>query len=207
MILLSDNDILLKLAICDLLDETIADLGATHGDVAVLGTARFKLGIAKQPDKTKARIGEAAFERLKSLFDRVQTIGAPAPDELNLFDDIVGIDPGEAVLFAASAQYPDFRIATGDKISLRALKANPICEPVCSLLVGKVVCLEQVVLRLIDRCGFTPILNKIVPVRTCDTALRSIFGSGLSATEENVRAGLSAYVNDLRKDTGELLIS
>ncbi len=59
MILISDNDILLKLAICDLLDESLAELGATHAEVFVLGTARFKLGIAKNPDKTKAKLGEA----------------------------------------------------------------------------------------------------------------------------------------------------
>jgi hypothetical protein len=192
MILLSDNDILLKLAICDLLNETIVELGAAHGEVFVVGTARFKLGIAKNPDKTKAKFGEAVFARLKSFLNRVRTLDAPSPAELQVFDDIIGIDAGEAVLFAASAQFADFRLATGDKNSLKALVANPSCQTVCDRLSGKVVCFEQIILHLIGRYGFVPILNKVVPARGCDTALRAVFGSGLDATEENVRAGLAS---------------
>jgi len=206
MILLSDNDILLKLAIYDLLDETLAELEAAHNEVFVLGTARFKLGVARKPERTKTKYGEAVFERLKTFLEQVQTLGDPAADELRLFDDIIGIDPGEAVLFSASAQYAEFHLATGDKMSLRALHAHQACRLVCSRLTGKVICLEQIIARLIDRCGFVSVLNKVVPVRGCDTALRAVFGSGLSATEENVRAGLESYVNDLRKDTGKLLV-
>jgi hypothetical protein len=102
MILLSDNDILLKLAICDLLDETLADLGATHDEVFVLGTAQFKLGIARNPKKRKLKFGDDVFARLKTFFDQVQTLGEPDPDVLRSFDDIVGIDAGEAVLFSSS---------------------------------------------------------------------------------------------------------
>jgi hypothetical protein len=77
---------------------------------------------------------------------------------------------------------------------------------VCVRLSGKIICFEQIVVRLIDRYGFVSILNKIVPGRDCDTALRAIFGSGLSATEEQVRGGLESYINHLRKDTGALLV-
>lgn len=208
MICLSDNDIILKLAICGLFDEALDVLGAKPVEVYVLPTARFKLGVAKNTEKTKARLGEAVFECLRAFLDRVQVINAVLPpEEQQLFDDILGIDAGEAVLFSATALFPDFLLATGDKNSLRALSANAACQSVCQRLAGKVICFEQIVVRIMDRFGFPVVRDKVVPVRACDTALRAVFGSGLDATEENVRAGLDSYISDLRRQTGGLLLA
>ncbi len=48
--------------------------------------------------------------------------------------------------------------------------------------------------------------DRVVPACDCDTVLRAAFGSGLTATEENVRHSLTAYTDHLRQETGPLLI-
>lgn len=208
MTCLLDNDLIKKLAFCDLLDQALEALQTTHGEALILPTARYVLlKPIKTPEQAKARLGEAVYDRLSEFFKNVQSLDVqPSADEQRVFDDIVGIDPGEAILFSASAHFGDFRLATGDKNSLRALAANPACRAICDRLNGKVVCFEQIVLGVLDSLSFDRARAKIVPGSACDTALRAVFGSGLEATEANVRAGLKAYIADLRKDTGSLLI-
>lgn len=207
MICLSDNDIILKLACCNLLDEALVVLGVKKEEVFVLPTARHVLlKPLKHPDKAKTRLGDAVYDRLKLFLDSVQIIDVkPSPEEQQLFDDIVGIHSGEAVLFSASSHYPDFNLATSDKNSLRSLSGSPACNAIVGRLAGKVICFEQVIIRIIDRYGFNPVRDKVVPARDCDTALRAAFGSGLAATEANVRACLAAYIADDRRQTGALL--
>lgn len=207
MICLSDNDIILKLAVCNLLDEAFTALGAKREEIYVLPSAKHVLlKPIKKPDEAKSRLGEAISDRLHAFLDSIQVISvAPSAAEQQIFEDIVGIDTGEAGLFSVSAHYPEFLLATSDKNSLRALSASPACQSICRRLAGKVICFEQVVLRLIDRFGFDPICDKVVPARQCDTALRAVFGSGLDASEDSVRAGLTSYITDLRNQTGGLL--
>lgn len=61
-------------------------------------------------------------------------------------------------------------------------------------------------MRVIDDIGVDAARAKIVPAANCDTALRAAFGSGLEATEANVRSSLAAYVAELRETTGGLLV-
>jgi hypothetical protein len=206
---LLDNDLIRKLAICDLLDESLKALHSSDAEAHVLPTARYVLlKPIKKPEKAKERLGDALFERLDAFFKRVRSLDQqPSATEQLAFDDVVGIDPGEAVLFSATDRFQDFLLATGDKNSLRALVSTPACDAICRRLNGKVVCFEQVILRIIDGIGFDAARAKIVPGADCDIALRAVFGSGLEATESNVRAGLDSYIADLRKATASLLIS
>lgn len=208
MICLADNDIILKLAVCDLLAEAVAALDSTYGEVYVLNSAKYKLISPNKPLRGKVKPDEPAYERLQEFFGAVREIDSvPAPDEQLAFDDVPGIDAGEAVLFSATTHHPDARVATSDKRSLVALATagGPVCDGVCVRLAGRVVCFEQIVLRLIDRRGFDWVRDRAVPARGCDTALRLVFGSGLTADETGVRSGLASYINDLRDSTGGLL--
>ena len=207
MILLADNDVVKKLAICDLLEEAVGALGVSHSEILVLPTARFKLGIAKNSDKARGQLGSKGFDRLKSFLASVGEISiTPSPEEQQLFDDAFDIDAGEAILFSASAHYADCVIATGDKRCLRALASLRNAERIIARVGGHVICLEQILMRIIDRFGFELVRNKLVPGCDCDTVLRIAFGSGLSATEEGVRRCLTVYTGYLRKETGALLI-
>jgi hypothetical protein len=208
MICLADNDIIKKLAICDLLEECLAVLDCGHSEMFVLPAARFVLGVAKDPDKARARLGAAAFDRLADFLGKVPVIQQPPdPQEQRLFDDIVGIDAGEAILFSATAAFSDFILATGDKRSLKALSTMEGAEAITGRLTGRVMCFEQIMVRIMNRYGFELLRNHAVPAVDCDIALSAVFGSGLSAVEANVRHGFTSYIEHLRRECGELLVA
>ena len=79
------------------------------------------------------------------------------------------------------------------------------CATIHQRYIGKVLCLEQLVYWIIEAKGFEHIMNKIVPLRHCDNALRSAFGSGMLAQEENVTLTLQSYIDDLQVSSRGLL--
>ena len=209
MICLADNDIILKLACCDLLAEAMEAWESAPDDVYVLGSAVHKLLRPNDPTKALVKPSEPEYARLRAFFGAVRIIMAvPPPEEIVAFDDALKIDPGEAILFAATAEYPEAIVATGDKKSLASLAGaqNEICARVCERMAGRCSCFEQTMLKVIDGIGFDIVLERVVPARHCDIALRSIFGSGIHARESGVRDGLHSYIGDLRKQTGGLLM-
>lgn len=131
MICLADNDILLKLAACDLLSETLSLLGITQREVYVLPTARHKI---RKDKKLSEKYGEGVSRALTSLDDVNELSLSPNSDEMNLLDGVRRpesgqhlIHPGEQILFASTSFFNDFLLATGDKVCLRALSQAPSC--------------------------------------------------------------------------------
>jgi len=207
VIILADNDILYKLAACHLLDETLVVLGVTHTDVYILPTAKYKFGLTKHPARAEARYGADAVARMRDFLESVRELDVVgSPEELQLLAEVDGIDAGEAVLFSATMRFDHYLLATGDKNSLRAVASAPACQPIALRLCGHVICLEQIVTRVIHHFGFAYGKDKIVPARSCDTALRAAFGSGDAATESHVLATLEGYINELRSLTIDLLV-
>jgi hypothetical protein len=200
VICLVDSDVIYKLAMCNLLDDTLAALDLAGTDAYVLPTAKYKFGVARRrPGTGERRYGAEVFARIRDFLANVREIDAPGPsEELQLLASIDGIDAGEAVLFSATAGFDQYLLATGDKTSLRALALTPICLSIAQRIRGHVICLEQIVKHLTQHFGFLYVKNKIVPARACDTALSTVFGSGWDATESNVLAGLDSYINELR---------
>lgn len=207
MIVLFDNDIIYKLAACDLLDEALAVLEVTYTDVYVLPTAKYKFGTTKNPARAEARYGRDVIARIRNFLANVRELDVVGPpEELQLLAEIDGIDSGEAVLFSATVRFDNYLLAMGDKNSLHAVASTPTCQPIARRLSGNVICLEQIVTRVIAHFGFAYVKDKVVPARSCDTALRAAFGSGDAASESNVLAALDEYINELRSLAVDVLI-
>ena len=121
-----------------------------------------------------------------------------------------GIDAGEAILTTYVAQIlrkedeGEAVILTGDKRYLKALAQVALPE-LQALLKNRFWCLEQLILRGIREYRFETVRDKIVPVRDCDKACKVAFGSGDRATEKNVFAAMTKYIEALRAETGDLL--
>lgn len=207
MICLADNDIVHKLAACDLLDDALAALSLARTDVYVLPTAKYKFRITPRSSaQGERRYGAEVFARIRDFLASVRVLNVPGlPEELQLLAGVDGIDPGEAVLFAATAQFSQYLLATGDKNSLRALALSSVCRPIAQRLCGHVICFEQIVKRIIQHCGLSYVQDKVIPARACDTALRVAFWSGFDATEASVLAVLDSYINELRSLSIDLL--
>jgi hypothetical protein len=202
VIYLSDNDIVEKLAICDLIDEALVAFDATRADVLVIPTLKNRIGIGSPRPKVVRRLGAEVAARLFEFIGTVREItDFSMEDHLMLegLDDSIEIDPGEIVLLSATAHLQDYLLLTGDKRCLKAVSTCPECVEIARRIQGRVVCFEQVICRIIDLVGFEAVLGKVVPVmQACDTALRAAFGSGKLATESNVVDCLQSYIDEIR---------
>lgn len=206
MICLTDNDVLLKLAAWNLLEETIAVLETTREEIFVLPTAQYKIKKDSRGELV-AKYGEAGIRRVLDFIASVQKISQGSdPEEQAAMIAVNGIDDGEELLFAATKELDVFLVATGDKNSLRALASAPTCTAIYERLCGRVICLEQIVARLISSVGFEEARTRIVPFRECDTSIKAAFGSGSLAEETNVQRSLAKRINDLHSEVGHLLV-
>lgn len=193
MIVLADNDILLKLARCDLFDEFLTAFAVTAADLRVLRTARFSVTTARH----RKRIGDASFARLTAFLAAVADVDAdPDPAAVAALTEQTdkNIDAGEAVLFAVCPLVPDSVIVTGDKKSLAGLAAagaeEATCTALCRSLAGRMFCFEQVLARVLDRFGFDAVRQKLIDGRECNRRLALWLGSVLDATAARFRERL-----------------
>jgi len=79
--LLSDNDIIYKLAACDMLDEALVVLGVTYTDVYVLPTAKYKFGITQNPGRAEAQYGRDVVVRIRNFLANVRELEVVGPPE------------------------------------------------------------------------------------------------------------------------------
>jgi hypothetical protein len=195
-----DNDILLKLSAVDLLDESIAALGFNPEDLRVLDTARH---VFRRNRKVSTKYSEVVRDRAIEFVKTCQTIVPEVTGEFIVLNRL--LDVGEATLVAATCEVLPFVLMTGDKRCLQVLAAQAELAEVRQRLQGRVICLEQVILRLIQRSGFDWVKARVVPMMACDMALQACFGSGALATETNVVEALEGYIATLRQDAPGLL--
>jgi len=192
-----DNDIIHKLAAFDLLDETWRALAQPESSVRILPTARFKFHVAKNPAKGVKRYGEVVFERIRQFVLSATEVEQTNQEDEETLQGVLGIDAGEVILFSAASRDPHSILITGDKVAVRALVSTERCSAVVERLRGRVVSLEDVMLRLIRAHGFEYVQGRVVPMMQHDMAMRAVFGSGMRAKEADVVAALTAYVADM----------
>jgi hypothetical protein len=200
-----DNDIILKFAACNLLDEVLIALNCERKHVRVSPTAIHKF--RKRNSKLVADYGEDGVRRAIAFVSSVTPINETNTEEQLLLNEVDKIDEGEAILFATTANVQAFVLTTGDKNCLRALAQNSICQPICARLKGKVICFEQVFLRVINHSDFETVKAHVLPALECDKVLKTAFGLGEETTITNARAAFQHYANNLRKEMGKLLIN
>lgn len=204
MRLFLDNDLVSKLAYLDLLELGVEACGAQIASARVLPTARFKLLVTK-PAKGIERHGAAMHERLTRFLTQVEACPeAPAGDDASLKDVL---DAGEAILVSHASRSDGAMLATGDKRAIRSLAAAPMCAAITERLRGRVVCLEQVLLRIVERVGFEVVRDRIVATGDIafDMAVQAAFGSGSQAEERNACGSLERRVRELQREAAGML--
>lgn len=187
MIVIADNDIVHKLALCDLLDELLEWLQVPPNEVLVLPTLKF-WGRKKLRDYSTAL---ACFERFLQL-----TAEIPEATLLNL-EKFSSLDSGEQQLMATFIEQTETpQLITGDKRALKQLtELSRQDEALYGKLNGNVDCLEGIMLELIRQSGFETINTKVrVEV---DGVFRLVFGTG--RTQEHAIEALQSFLGDLRK--------
>lgn len=206
-----DNDVILKLAACNLFSQAISSLGCDETDLRVLTSAKSVFRKNREIQKTYP---EKIINSAIAIVEKYPNISLVAPNEalaeiqLNEIDQlqtIEGIDPGEQIIISATRFEKSFYVTTGDKRWTTALTNTPQLAKIRERLIGRVICFEQLIFKLIETQGFDEVLAKVLPARYCDTALRAAFGSGEKCAEENVKLALQGYIEHLQNETKGLL--
>lgn len=208
MIVLADNDVLFKLAQCELFEEFLTAFQITYADIRILKFGRYSMTSKRH----RNRIGEESFLRLFAFLEKVDDLSnipnAEYVNALELQTD-KNIDAGEMALFAVCPVIENSTIVTGDKKSLKGLAeagtTDDVCAKLCSELTGRVFCFEQVLEKIIDRIGFDVVRERLVRGRECDRGLAQWLGYESDVTEVRFREGLTSYLNDVRRTSGNLL--
>lgn len=193
MLLFTDNDILLKLASCNLLDCFIDELSLSHHEVFLAPNAKFSL----QSQLNKKLSSQEAKDSLSKFLMKVSYIEDPVDDRL--IADLISvpnIDSGEAILFAKLISTQTSFLATGDKRSLKAILSENSLEKFRASFLNRVYTFESALLLLLDRKGFDFVSAMIArnPEQD-DSVLKMAFGSGRN--EQHARECLSSYSRDL----------
>jgi hypothetical protein len=189
MIVIADNDIIHKLALCNLLEEFLAWLQVPPSEVWVLPTLKFWI-------RRKLKGNVAALSRFEKFLLLTAEIPVASPASLEFFDSL---DVGEQQLLSVFIEQPEPpRLVTGDKRAIRQLAELSQQNILLSAkLEGQVDCLEGVMLELIRLYGFDTINSKIVP--EADGLFRLVFGAG--RTQEHANEALQSYLGELRRQS------
>ncbi len=205
-ICLLDNDIIYKLVAFQLFDEAIAipKLQIDKPNLRVLPTAKhFFRGKQKKNGASPDPILTEVIELVSSCASAISDVDDAVTEELMQLQQVAGIHEGERALIVATRSQTDFLLLSGDKNCMTQLAAIP--EQIYKRLCGRVICLEQIILKLIEVRGFVFVCDRILPMVSCDKSLQICFGYSTPASEESVIAGLNSYINDIRQQAPNLL--
>ncbi|QOV23088.1 hypothetical protein [Anabaenopsis elenkinii] len=221
-----DNDIILKLATCDLFNETLTTFEINASQIQILDSFKYKFDVNRQIKRTRGNKSDNNYTKfdIKKALEIVENCVTLSEHNPNIDRDIYlklmdscrrsndktdTIDQGEAILisyiFYLSQQgYTNNYLLTHDKCCLRALIKSGLTE-IIENLEGRIWCLEQLIFKYIEKFGFDIIQTKVYPSRYCDQNIKMIFGYSIKATEEVVKENLNREIIVLRRETGNLL--
>ena len=112
-----------------------------------------------------------------------------------------GMDPGEALLFA-EAEATRGIVVTGDK---RALNAYAKASTAAQRSRIKVVCWEQLLLRVHQLRGYEEMKRGAFEGMADDGLLRLAFSNGLATPEAHALAAIESYLKGVKQHSGDLL--
>ena len=167
MNLLVDTDAFCKLGVAALLEDAAGVFGARLTECGRLAALPYML----RKGNLVRRYGRDTCNALLSHAEAMPIHPTPGATALEPLTQKETIDPGEAQLFAAAAEF-GFMIITGDKRAVRALKH---VTEIHAQLAGRIVTLEAVLLKLCEKLGLEDLRQRIRPLTSHDKAVPDLF--------------------------------
>ena len=189
MIVLADNDIVHKLACCELLQELLQWLKVPPNEVWILPSLQYVL-------RKKLKTNAPALACLETFLKSTQAIPSAETEHLERFS---ALDVGERQMLAVFVddKFDCSQLVTGDKRALKLIAALSATDArLYQQLDGCVECLESIMLGLIDHFGFDYISAKVVGGIGVDGVFRLAFGQGRD--QEHALGALNSYFAALR---------
>lgn len=126
MICFADTDIILKLATCDLLPQTLTVLGVTRKEIYVFKEEALR--VYQHDQDIHEQYSDHARTRAIEFIRNVRSIYSEIDPEEQVYMLAAGIDTGEQAIFGATRDSTDFTVVTADRKALRKL-ASPTAPP------------------------------------------------------------------------------
>lgn len=193
--LLVDVDAMCKLAHWSLLELLPAVTGVEPSACSTLTSTKFRA------IKSLERVDGKVFHSTEAAQAVVHAVGQyselpqPNPQLLSQFQDVAGIDSGEAVMLARLIEDPGAIFLTGDKRALRAVAAMD--EQVRTVIAGRVLPVECVIKCVLDMYGLEELRARVCAWKKVDKAVAIVMGSRCDQGEASVREGLASYLREL----------
>lgn len=206
-----DNDVLLKGACYGLIDRLVRAAPAITNQVGVLGAARFVVcgAIRKANLCTDRGTVEGRFLRFVDQAIELE----PSSEELDMAAELefqaqklnLAMDVGESQLCAITITRNVPLLVTGDKRAIRSMEHLLRQEPRLQALGGRVKCLEQLMLSLLEEDP-ADVRGAVCAEPAVDKALTLSFScSSSTASVESWAEGLRSYVGATRRDAPKTL--
>lgn len=195
--LLVDVDAICKLAHWQLLELLPTITGIEPNFFSTLESTKFRaLKSLDKPDGKVFRCVDAA----KAVITALEAFGdIPQPDSalLSQFQDVAGIDAGEAVMLARLIEDPTSFFLTGDKRALRAVSVME--DKVRASLAERVIPVECIIKCVLDVFGIDELRARVCAWKDVDKAISNVMGSRCDMAESIVREGLASYLSELHE--------
>lgn len=197
-----DTDILLKMAHYGLLAASLRCLDEAPDRIGVLGAARFmaRRRLSKLAEAELLDEMEACIQDLQIIEPSEEELIFAAEIELQATKLSVDLDEGESILCAVAVYRSLEWIATGDKRAVVAIETLMQRTEDLRDLAGKVLCLENLVLRLLLGGDPQAIRSSICGKPSVDKALAICFScTSATSSPQSWFEGLSSYVAGLHR--------
>jgi hypothetical protein len=192
------------LARWDLLNDFLDAYEITVADVRAIISLKFRIYHGSNPNLNLIGTAAAA-QRLRSFLRSVKPPIPTDPGFTAIAAGVPNFHDGEVVLVSALCAGGGQYVYTGDKNAIRAMIAFRATEYDAKFR-NRVICLEQAILKIIDKFGFGHVRLKISSDLDADAGMASYcFSLGAQAQEMDVRACLEKRIAELQIDCGNLL--
>ena len=190
MNLLVDTDAFCKLGVAALLEDAAGVFGARLTECGRLAALPYML----RKGNLVRRYGRDTCNALLSHAEAMPIHPTPGATALEPLTQKETIDPGEAQLFAAAAEFR-CTIITGDKRAVRALKH---VTELHAQLAGRIVTLEAVLLELCEQLGLESLRERTGPLTTHDKTVGVCFPPGSSDPRDGLRSYHESLAGEVR---------
>lgn len=201
----TDNDLILKLAAYQLFWEMVASLNIKEENIRILSTAGQ---VFSSSQKISRQFQQTSIQRAKQVANRCNKIDRSCITDHSEFRSLAstdGIDVGEALLVAATQMEENFYLLTSDKRFLKTLAASSF-DSVKQRLDKRVICLEQLLIHVINYSGYDIVCRRVASADACDQVISEAFSLGRQTQEQDAMRVLNEAIQQLRIRTGTLLV-
>lgn len=198
MLLLSDNDILIKLGLLGMLPDFLKSLGLENNQVYITESTMYSL-----PPQLKKYTRDNDIHRpILELVAQFQKISSIDIELLEKFNTVSDIDSGEAILATKMIENSSAYLATGDKRFLRAIQQTEFSKD----FENRVYTFESALLLLVESIGYERVKSKILETsQLLDRSLDNLFR--LAFKENSIESNDIECLISFTKDIQELQVA